>query len=217
MDGTHLFVSWPPGDLCKVAHAETTPTYPAGTKPWHEGSLQDAGCEVLRGSHPTPHILEPEPHRTSAWRCHPFCGEESTQICPGTCRPARGLSRGQDKWPGRSLQQLMWHHYSPTILLAWGCCGHTSSCQKCVAAGSPCTAERGQDLALWMENLGTGAPVCHCRPQEPDWPWGCFIWLMEVKLLLLFFTDTPEGLPNPSEYQGMMQDCSLLFFTKSLL
>lgn len=40
---------------------------------------------------------------------------------------------------------------------------------------------------------------------------------LEVKLLLLFFTDTSQNIPHSSEYQGMMQDCSLPFILISFL
>ena len=141
-------VSWPLGDFYKVARAETAPTCLPGTKSQHEGSLEGAGCDVPKGPHPTPHALEPEPHGTSACRCHPFRGADSRRICPDTSRPARSISPGRTSY----LVGLCSSSCNTTIAQpsCWpgGVVAAAAPARKRVAAGSPCAPESGQDLAL---------------------------------------------------------------------
>lgn len=142
-------MSWPLGDFYEVARAETAPACPPGTKPQHEGSLKGAGRDVPRGPHPTPHTLEPEPQGTSAWRCCPFWGRTadiSVQTPPG--QPRASLM-------GRTSYLVdLCSSSCDTSTAAQPSCrpgvvvATATPARKCVAAGSPCAPESGQDLAL---------------------------------------------------------------------
>lgn len=189
-------VSWPLGDFYKVARAETAPACPPGTKPQHEGSLKGPGRDVLRGPHPTRHTLEPEPQGTSAWRCCPFWGRTadiSVQTPPGQPRaslmgrtsylvhlcssswtppqPNRAVGLGL-LWPQQPLPGNVWQqaaHAHPKVVRIWPFEGGT-----------------------WALELQSAT----ANPGNQTQPWGCFIWLIEVRFLWSFFTDTSQGPPN---------------------
>lgn len=86
---------------------------------------------------------------------------------------------------------------SPTEQLAWGCCGHSSSYQQTRGSRQPRESTRERSgFGPLKGGPGPWSPSLTLPNPGTTWLWGCFVCLMEVRFLRLFFTDTSQGPPN---------------------